>query len=80
MFSFHFYLLLQTCSSIYESLQSGDYGTIEDAVVEKYRNECHKLWPQADLFQTNPTPPSYTSCDSHTNGSENSTTASPNQN
>ncbi|UJR23099.1 hypothetical protein I4U23_026122 [Adineta vaga] len=59
---------LKICSRIYESMQSGDYGSIDNSILEKYRNECHKRWPQANLFQTNPTPPPYTSCDSQTNG------------
>jgi hypothetical protein len=37
-------------------MQSGDYGLIEDSILEKYRNECHRLWPQANIFQTDPPP------------------------
>lgn len=58
-------------------MQAGDYGQIDSSILEKYRLECSRLWPQANLFQTNlsskfdklslstPSP-----CDSQTNGSE----------
>ena len=41
----------QICSSIYESMQSGDYGQIESSILKKYRLDCNRLWPQANLFQ-----------------------------
>jgi hypothetical protein len=61
---------VKVCSSIYESLQAGDYGVVDNSILDKYRIECNRLWPQANLFQTNPTPPppSYSSCDTETNG------------
>jgi hypothetical protein len=59
---------LKVCSIIYENMQSGDYGIIENSIIEKYRTECNHLWPQANIFQTNPPPPSYSSCDVETNG------------
>jgi hypothetical protein len=37
-------------------MQLGDYGIIENSMLEKYRNECHHLWPQANIFQINPPP------------------------
>ncbi|CAF1526923.1 unnamed protein product, partial [Adineta ricciae] len=46
---------LKTCSSIYESMQSGGYGSIDSSIVENYRLQCNRLWPQANLFQLNPT-------------------------
>ena len=59
-------------------MQSGDYGPVENSMVEKYRTECNQLWPQANIFQTNPPPsypsvsspppPPYSSCDIETNG------------
>ncbi|CAF0802062.1 unnamed protein product [Rotaria sp. Silwood1] len=65
---------LKVCSNIYESMQSGDYGSIESSILEKYRLECNRLWPQANLFQINPSstfnqsqspaPPSYSSISS----------------
>ncbi len=53
-------------------MQSGDYGSIESSTLEKYRLECSRLWPQANIFQLNPTstfdqsqsPPSYSSISS----------------
>lgn len=54
-------------------MQAGDYGTIESSMLEKYRQECHRLWPQANIFQPNPPmnieqsqspPPSYSSATS----------------
>lgn len=44
---------LKICSTIYESLRSGDFGSIDASILEKYRQECHQLWPYANLFQTN---------------------------
>ena len=35
-------------------MQSGDYGSIEYSILEKYRLECNQLWPQANIFQINP--------------------------
>lgn len=55
---------VQTCSTIYERMQAGDFGLIENSILEKYRAECHRLWPRANLFQTNP-PPSF---ENETNG------------
>ncbi|CAF4348649.1 unnamed protein product [Rotaria magnacalcarata] len=60
---------LKICTSIYEDIQAGDYGLIESSTLEKYRLECNRHWPQANLFQVNPTstfdqsllPPSYAS-------------------
>ncbi|CAF0981001.1 unnamed protein product [Rotaria sordida] len=61
---------VKTCSNIYEGMQLGDYGPIENSMLEKYRNECHRLWPQANIFQPNSSlnveqsqssPPSYSS-------------------
>jgi hypothetical protein len=52
-------------------MQSGDYGPIENSILEKYRNDCNQLWSQANLFQTNPppsSPPPYSPCDVETNG------------
>lgn len=52
-------------------MQSGDYGSIESSILEKYRLDCSHLWPQANIFQLNPTStfnPSQSSCDSETNG------------
>jgi hypothetical protein len=72
-------------------MQSGDYGLIENSILEKYRNDCHHIWPQANIFhinplptnleqsQSSPPPPSYSSCDGQTNGG-NSGTVSENQN
>jgi len=69
-------------------MQSGDYGLIENSILEKYRNDSHHIWPQANIFQINPLPtnleqsqssPSYSSCDGQTNGG-NSGTVSDNQN
>jgi hypothetical protein len=52
-------------------MQSGDYGSIESSTIEKYRLQCNQLWPQANIFQLNPTstfdsssPPSYSSISS----------------
>jgi hypothetical protein len=52
-------------------MQLGNYGPIESSMLEKYRNECTRLWPQANIFQINPSstfeqsqssaPPSYSS-------------------
>ncbi|CAF0922384.1 unnamed protein product [Rotaria sordida] len=71
---------LKVCSNIYENMQLGDYGSIESSIIEKYRLECNHLWPQANLFQINPSstfdqsqssaPPSYSSCDSQIDGGE----------
>ncbi|CAF3365910.1 unnamed protein product [Rotaria socialis] len=60
---------LKICTSIYEDIQAGDYGLIESSTLEKYRLECNRHWPQANIFQVNPTstfdqsllPPSYSS-------------------
>jgi len=61
---------LKTCSTIYEGLKSGDFGRIDSSTLEKYRQECHRLWPQANHFQTDlsqsPPPPSYSSALSET--------------
>ncbi len=46
-------------------MQSGDYGSIDNSVLEKYRHECNQLWPQANIFQINPP---YSSGDVETNG------------
>ena len=35
-------------------MQSGDYGSIDSSILEKYRLQCHQLWPQANIFQLNP--------------------------
>jgi hypothetical protein len=61
---------VKVCSTIYENMQAGDYGIIDNSILDKYRIECNRLWPQANLFQTNPTPPppSYSPCDNETNG------------
>ncbi|CAF3920737.1 unnamed protein product, partial [Rotaria magnacalcarata] len=68
---------LKTCTTIYESIQQGDYGLVENSTLEKYRNECHRLWPQANIFQANPPltadqsrslPPPYSSHDTQANG------------
>ena len=36
-------------------MQSGGYGSIDSSIVENYRLQCNRLWPQANLFQLNPT-------------------------
>jgi len=62
---------LKICSNIYENIRSGDYGLIDNSLIEKYRIECNRLWPQANIFQTNPPPPppsSYSPCDGEING------------
>lgn len=59
---------LKICTHIYENMQSGDYGLIDNSTIEKYRTECNRLWTQANIFQTNPSPPSYSSSDVETNG------------
>jgi hypothetical protein len=59
---------LKISSIIYENMQSGDYGLIDNSIIEKYRTECNHLWPQANIFQINPPPPSYSSCDGEING------------
>lgn len=63
--SVEFLLRFQTCSTIYEGLKSGDFGRIDSSTLENYRLECHRLWPQANHFQTDfsqsPPPPSYSS-------------------
>jgi len=43
------YLLLQTCTSVLEALQSGEFGECE-ASVEDYRTGCHALFPHATVF------------------------------
>jgi hypothetical protein len=45
---------LKLCSTIYENMQSGDYGSIDFSILEKYRLQCSQLWPQANIFQLNP--------------------------
>ncbi len=35
-------------------MQSGDYGSIDFSILEKYRLQCSQLWPQANIFQLNP--------------------------
>jgi hypothetical protein len=70
---------LKVCSNIYENMQLGDYGSIDNSILDKYRTECNRLWPKANLFQSNPPPPSYSSCDVETNGG-NSGTVADNQN
>lgn len=70
---------LKVCSNIYENMQSGDYGLIDNATIDKYRAECNRLWSQANIFQTNPPPPSYSSSNVETNGG-NSGATSHNQN
>jgi len=58
---------LKFCSNLYENLRSGDFGSIESSFIERFRDECHQLWPKANLFQVNSTstlsspPPSYSS-------------------
>lgn len=42
----------QTCSTIYENMKQGDYGVIENSILEKYRTECQRFWPKANLFKT----------------------------
>ncbi|CAF4349440.1 unnamed protein product, partial [Adineta steineri] len=37
---------LKTCSNIYESMQMGEYGSIESSTLEKYRLACGQRWPQ----------------------------------
>ena len=65
-------------------MQSSDYGSIESSTLEKYRLECSHLWPQANIFQINPSstfdqsqssissppPPPDSSCDRQTNGGD----------
>lgn len=58
---------VQICSTIYEDMQAGDFGLIDKTIVEKYRSECNRLWPRANLFQTNPPPP-YPPNEHETNG------------
>ena len=48
---------VKTCSTIYEQMQAGDYGLIDHSILEKYRSECHRLYPRANLFQTDPPVP-----------------------
>ncbi|CAF0974034.1 unnamed protein product [Adineta steineri] len=64
---------LKTCSNIYESMQMGEYGSIESSTLEKYRLACGQRWPQANIFQINPTSTfdqsqPNSSCDSQING------------
>lgn len=83
-------LSFQTCSAIYESLTSGDYGPVEPSMLETYRQQCQQLWPHANLFQStipqaNASPPSYSSvssppppysaCDTETDSGKSETTA-----
>ncbi|UJR25810.1 hypothetical protein I4U23_007160 [Adineta vaga] len=62
---------LKTCSTIYKNMQAGNYGSIESSILENYRLQCNRLWPQANLFQLNPSSTfdqnSQPSCDSQTN-------------
>ena len=53
----------QVCSNIYENMQAGDYGSVESPMLEKYRADCQRIWPKANLFQLNSSspPPSYAS-------------------
>jgi len=62
-------------------MQLGNYGSIESSILEKYRLECQHRWPQANIFQINPSsnfdqsqssissplPPSDSPCDSPNN-------------
>lgn len=64
-------------------MQSGDYGSIDPSILEKYRQTCSQLWPQANIFQLHPTSTfdqsqsgAYPSCDTPTNEGA----SSPNQN
>lgn len=58
---------VKVCSTIYEHMQAGDFGLIDNSILEKYRSECNRLWPRANLFQTNPPPP-YPPSEHETNG------------
>jgi len=60
---------LKVCTTIYENLQSGDYGAVDSSISDKYRSECQRLWPQANIFQTNLPPPTFSSSDAEINGS-----------
>lgn len=49
-------------------MQSGEYGSIESSIIEKYRINCSQLWSQANIFQLNPISTFKSSDDSQTNG------------
>ncbi|CAF1021988.1 unnamed protein product [Adineta steineri] len=62
---------LKVCTNIYENMQSDDYGPIEKSILEKYRNQCHNLWPQANIFQSTPPSLAHSSNNGETNGGNN---------
>lgn len=36
-------------------MRSGDYGSVDSSILEKYRLTCAQIWPIANIFQLNPT-------------------------